>query len=303
MAANILNAVPIPDSPTEETSLPTLETVKRAREKDSSRHQSPSEPLPDPSSSSNAPSPTHSTPSSTLSETEEEASAQGAFNEETGEINWDCPCLGGMAHGPCGEEFRAAFSCFVYSKEEPKGMECIDRFKGMQDCFREHPDIYGAELEGGQVEEEIQAADLPEQGIAGAAVANDSTEPAQSERAGRQGGLEKVENGVEAVRDGVVATATAVKEKVEDRLDTLKNDIPTEAKPMSARLQDGAESVKEDTRSAADTAKERVEEGVETVKKGTIERAQAAKEQVATDHGEPLSESDDLLPKATHDAR
>lgn len=62
-------------------------------------------------------------------ELEEEASQQGAFNEETGEINWDCPCLGGMAHGPCGEEFREAFSCFVYSKEEPKGVDCIDKFK------------------------------------------------------------------------------------------------------------------------------------------------------------------------------
>ena len=51
-----------------------------------------------------------------------------------------------MAHGPCGEEFRAAFSCFVYSKEEPKGMDCIERFKGMQHCFREHPDVYGEEL-------------------------------------------------------------------------------------------------------------------------------------------------------------
>lgn len=60
---------------------------------------------------------------------EEEADQQGAFNPETGEINWDCPCLGGMAHGPCGEEFKAAFSCFVYSKEEPKGVECIDKFK------------------------------------------------------------------------------------------------------------------------------------------------------------------------------
>ena len=60
---------------------------------------------------------------------EQEAGQQGAFNEETGEINWDCPCLGGMAHGPCGEEFKEAFSCFVYSKEEPKGIECIDKFK------------------------------------------------------------------------------------------------------------------------------------------------------------------------------
>ena len=77
---------------------------------------------------------------------EEEASQQGAFNEETGEINWDCPCLGGMAHGPCGEDFKEAFSCFVFSKEEPKGMDCIDNFKKMQDCFREHPDVYAGEL-------------------------------------------------------------------------------------------------------------------------------------------------------------
>ena len=66
---------------------------------------------------------------------EEEAGQQGAFNPETGEINWDCPCLGGMAHGPCGPEFREAFSCFVYSKEEPKGMECIDKFKCVFECF------------------------------------------------------------------------------------------------------------------------------------------------------------------------
>jgi intermembrane space import and assembly protein 40 len=60
---------------------------------------------------------------------EGEADQQGAFNPETGEINWDCPCLGGMATGPCGEQFKAAFSCFVYSEEEPKGMDCIDKFK------------------------------------------------------------------------------------------------------------------------------------------------------------------------------
>jgi intermembrane space import and assembly protein 40 len=62
-------------------------------------------------------------------EAEEESGQAGAFNPETGEINWDCPCLGGMAHGPCGENFKAAFSCFVFSKEEPKGMDCIDKFK------------------------------------------------------------------------------------------------------------------------------------------------------------------------------
>ncbi|XPT01161.1 Oxidoreductase [Ascochyta lentis] len=78
---------------------------------------------------------------------EAEADQQGAFNPETGEINWDCPCLGGMATGPCGDEFKAAFSCFVYSKEEPKGMDCIDKFKDMQNCFRQYPEIYGSEID------------------------------------------------------------------------------------------------------------------------------------------------------------
>ena len=66
----------------------------------------------------------------------------GAIDPVTGEINWDCPCLGGMAHGPCGPQFKAAFSCFVYSSDEPKGINCVDMFKEMQSCFREHPDVY-----------------------------------------------------------------------------------------------------------------------------------------------------------------
>lgn len=34
-----------------------------------------------------------------------------------------------MADGPCGEQFKAAFSCFVYSDAEPKGMDCIEKFQ------------------------------------------------------------------------------------------------------------------------------------------------------------------------------
>ncbi|QPG96688.1 hypothetical protein C2857_005001 [Epichloe festucae Fl1] len=92
-------------------------------------------------------------PEAPLELEEEEGGQEGAFNPETGEINWDCPCLGGMAHGPCGEDFKTAFSCFVFSNAEPKGMDCIDKFQGMQECFRRYPDIYGAELtddEGGE---------------------------------------------------------------------------------------------------------------------------------------------------------
>lgn len=59
-----------------------------------------------------------------------------------GEINWNCPCLGGMATGPCGLEFREAFSCFHYSTIEPKGSDCYDAFKTMQMCMSEYPALY-----------------------------------------------------------------------------------------------------------------------------------------------------------------
>ena len=48
-----------------------------------------------------------------------------------------------MAYGPCGMQFREAFSCFVFSEEDPKGIDCVEKFKAMQDCFRENPDVYG----------------------------------------------------------------------------------------------------------------------------------------------------------------
>lgn len=70
----------------------------------------------------------------------------------SGEINWDCPCLGGMAYGPCGEEFRAAFSCFVYSKAEEKGIDCLEEFQTMQDCMEQHPDVYHDEDEEKKLE-------------------------------------------------------------------------------------------------------------------------------------------------------
>lgn len=77
----------------------------------------------------------------------EDDDQQSAYDPSTGEINWDCPCLGGMAHGPCGDQFKDAFSCFVYSEKEPKGIDCVDKFKAMQDCFRQHPEVYKEELE------------------------------------------------------------------------------------------------------------------------------------------------------------
>lgn len=47
-----------------------------------------------------------------------------------GDINWDCPCLGGMAHGTCGQEFKDAFSCFHYRYSCGRGCS-----QGVNWCF------------------------------------------------------------------------------------------------------------------------------------------------------------------------
>lgn len=77
-----------------------------------------------------------------------------AVNPETGEINWDCPCLKSALEPPCGHTFKAAFSCFVSSKTEPKGMDCQELFKAMQECFQAHPEKYGSILSDDDEEEE-----------------------------------------------------------------------------------------------------------------------------------------------------
>ena len=59
-----------------------------------------------------------------------------------GDINWNCPCLGGMAVGPCGVDFREAFSCFHYSEADPKGSDCIEKFAEMQKCMQSYPELF-----------------------------------------------------------------------------------------------------------------------------------------------------------------
>ncbi|KAI0666692.1 hypothetical protein C8Q78DRAFT_1072335 [Trametes maxima] len=102
------------------------------------------------------------TPAGDAEEGESGGGGGGAFNPETGEINWDCPCLGGMAHGPCGMQFREAFSCFVFSEAEPKGIDCVEKFKAMQECFREHPDVYGDDIMKDDDEELLDAIPGPD---------------------------------------------------------------------------------------------------------------------------------------------
>lgn len=78
-----------------------------------------------------------------------------------GDINWNCPCLGGMASGPCGEQFKSAFSCFHYSTEDVKGSDCVDQFRAMQECMQKYPDLYPQEDE--EEEEEKKPAERLEE--------------------------------------------------------------------------------------------------------------------------------------------
>ncbi|KAM9362200.1 mitochondrial intermembrane space import and assembly protein 40 [Symphorus nematophorus] len=116
-----------------------------------------------------------------------------------GDINWNCPCLGGMASGPCGSQFKEAFSCFHYSKEEVKGSECIDHFRNMQECMQRYPELYPQEeeKESSSQAESASASDALTEGSAlppesdsipaasppGSAVSPDSTSPTDNQTA------------------------------------------------------------------------------------------------------------------------
>ena len=45
-----------------------------------------------------------------------------------------------MKEGPCGDVFVAAYRCFLESKAEERGSDCLDQFQAMQACFVENAD-------------------------------------------------------------------------------------------------------------------------------------------------------------------
>ncbi len=60
--------------------------------------------------------------------------------------------------GPCGPQFIDAFRCFLDSKEEEKGSNCIESFQTMQLCFHEHPEHYKDFLSDGEKETDEESA-------------------------------------------------------------------------------------------------------------------------------------------------
>ncbi|KAG6832616.1 hypothetical protein H0H92_014452 [Tricholoma furcatifolium] len=147
------------------TSTPINKTQKPASPEASAYDATSPEPTREPGDPTDA-----QTPAAEGESPADASGSGGAFNPVTGEINWDCPCLGGMAHGPCGPQFREAFSCFVFSEDEPKGINCVEKFKAMQNCFREHPEIYADEID-----DDDEPASEPKEGDSPAV--NDETVP------------------------------------------------------------------------------------------------------------------------------
>lgn len=127
----------------------------------------------------------------------------------------------------------------------PKQFQVVDHAnnsnRNMQDCFRQHPDIYGAELEDDEDDYE-----------------------------GEEGGLKTpVDSSPDAAAPATSTPASS---------------------PLPAPIYDSEET-------PAPASKR--EEPEPTTKK---EKAKAATKQVKKEH-EPLSESEELVPRAAHDAR
>jgi hypothetical protein len=45
-----------------------------------------------------------------------------------------------LRDGPCGTTFVGAFSCYIRSSHEEKGMDCLEEFKSFQECLHKNPD-------------------------------------------------------------------------------------------------------------------------------------------------------------------
>lgn len=211
---------------------------------------------------------------------EEEAGQQGAFNPETGEINWDCPCLGGMADGPCGPEFKEAFSCFVFSQEEPKGMDCIDKFQNMQQCFQRHPEVYKGELED---DEELDAELEGER------------QELVKEIAERKAQQEQRESGIGERRlleePAPAASKPATKSTKKSKSKSEKK--ATSSQSTTSESQDQPSSESKPTTSSPSSKSEFVEDAPSSIAR---KPAPPPVEESAVPEG-------DLIPRAAHDAR
>lgn len=235
-----------------------------------------------------------------------------AYDPDTGEINWDCPCLGGMADGPCGEEFKAAFSCFVYSKEEPKGIECIDKFKNMQDCFRRYPDVYAEELRDDDDYGEVPAADASgkAEDVKGDKVNAPSTAKpdkateivdAVKEKAGEI--KDKVSDQVSDTKEKVDVAKDKIKEKVKTNVENTKEAAEEKLDETDARLQAAKDYLKAQTEEEGKILQAKTENQKKFVEAAAQAKATETKEYIEQSHKAVVSEAEKVAERLKGDTK
>lgn len=79
------------------------------------------------------------------------------FVQPNGELNFGCPCVGGLHAGPCGYEMREFISCNFYNskdQEDPRGQNCEDKMFTMMQCIDKHEEYYKHKMSSDPEEEE-----------------------------------------------------------------------------------------------------------------------------------------------------
>ena len=149
-------------------------------------------------------------------------------------------------------------------------MDCIEHFKTMQGCFREHPDEYGAELEdedgesgsgGDEMEHERVAEGPGDGGVGDQRYASGEPLPESARK-----GIQAAEHQTTPPSSSSLSSSPRTSAVTE----------PKSSGPVSSSSPTGDHPT---------------------------QSAKAAKAQVAQQYGDPVSESDEIVPKAAHDAR
>lgn len=166
-----------------------------------------------------------SVPSKIVLESGEDDSPPGLILP-SGEINWNCPCLGGMAVGPCGVEFREAFSCFHYSTADPKGSDCIEKFSEMQKCMLSYPELF--EEKRGKFTDDEDDAEMAKKNDHEAAASNAEEEDKDKEVQTEEESSEKKEAAVgssaESEPPTTEATVSSEVSAAAEKLDSVQLD-------------------------------------------------------------------------------
>jgi intermembrane space import and assembly protein 40 len=77
------------------------------------------------------------------------------------------PAAGDLKDGPCGSNFVEAFSCFIRSDHEEKGMDCLPQFAAFQECLRGNPEHVDKIMQDADDALDAEETDAAESGAVG----------------------------------------------------------------------------------------------------------------------------------------